>query len=57
MNREGFERIGRSLAEDCYTGTETVWGHDQLKHNDPDRRRLVQTVRPFLFDRGPGTEV
>ena len=44
-----FEPIGKSLADDCFAGTETVWSHEQLKHNDPDRQRLVQTVKPILF--------
>lgn len=44
-----FEEIGLSLADDCYQDTEAVWGHDHLKHNDPDRLRLVQRVKPILF--------
>ena len=47
-----FEQIGISLADDCNAGTEIVWGHDQLKHNDADRQRLVQVVRPILFGVG-----
>lgn len=46
---KSFEEIGLSLAEDCYKGTATLWGHDQLKHNEPDRLRLVQTVKSILF--------
>lgn len=44
-----FEEIGQSLAEDCYHGTTRRWGHDHLKHNNPDRLRLVNLVRPILF--------
>jgi hypothetical protein len=44
-----FEDIGKSLADDCNGGTENVWGHDHLKHNDPDRRRLVEVIKPILF--------
>jgi hypothetical protein len=44
-----FEQIGLSLADDCHADTEIVWGHDQLKHNDADRQRLVQVVKPILF--------
>jgi hypothetical protein len=44
-----FEKIGESLANDCDADTTTLWGHEQLNHNDPDRQRLVQTVKPFLF--------
>jgi hypothetical protein len=33
----------------CYLDTETLWTHAQLKHNDPDRQRMVTTVKPILF--------
>lgn len=46
---KSFERIGESLADDCDAGITGLWGHEQLNHNDPDRRRLDQTVKPFLF--------
>jgi hypothetical protein len=46
---KNFERIGESLADDCDAGTTEHWGHEQLTHNDPDRRRLDQLVKPFLF--------
>jgi hypothetical protein len=45
----GFEAIGKSLANDCDTGTAECWDHEQLQHNDAERRRLVQIVKPFLF--------
>ena len=45
----GFEEIGKSLANDCSAGTTEHWDHEQLQHNDPERQRLVQTVKPFLF--------
>ncbi len=44
-----FEKIGESLANDCDAGTGELWGHEQLQHNDAERQRLVQTVKPFLF--------
>ena len=44
-----FEKIGMTLAEDCDAGTEEIWEHEQLRHNAPERERLVQIVRPFLF--------
>ena len=47
---KSFEDIGLSLADDCHKNTETVWGHDHLKHNNPDRQRMVQIVKPILFD-------
>ena len=45
----GFEEIGKSLADDCDAGNAELWAHEQLKHNDDERLRLVQTVKPFLF--------
>jgi hypothetical protein len=44
-----FEDIGRTLANDCDARTAGNWNHAQLQHNDSDRQRLVQIVRPFLF--------
>jgi hypothetical protein len=44
-----FEAIGMSLANDCDDGNSEHWDHEQLQHNDDERQRLVQTVRPFLF--------
>jgi len=45
----GFEEIGKSLANDCGAGSVEHWDHEQLRHNDAERQRLVQTVKPFLF--------
>lgn len=47
--KQSLERIGRSLAEDCHDGTTTRWDHDQLQHNDGERDRLRDAVKPFLF--------
>jgi len=44
-----FELIGKALAEDCFADSETMWGHEQLKHNDPDRRRLIEKVKSIIF--------
>jgi predicted ATP-dependent endonuclease of OLD family len=46
---QAFEQIGKSLADDCHAGTETVWGHEHLGHNDNDLARLVAIVEPILF--------
>jgi hypothetical protein len=46
MNYEG---IGRSLAEECYQGTVSLWSHEQLEQNEPDRLRMVEIVRPIAF--------
>jgi hypothetical protein len=45
----GFEEIGKFLANDCAASTTEFWDHEQLQHNDTERQRLVQTVKPFLF--------
>ncbi len=47
--KKSFEEIGNSLADDCGAGTAALWGHEQFSHNDADRQRLHQTVKPFLF--------
>ena len=44
-----FDRIGASLAEDCHRGIMDLWQGNQLAHNEPDRRRLFESVRPILF--------
>lgn len=46
-----YEEIGKALADDCAGNTTEVWAHEQLRHNDSDRLRLVERVRPFLFPR------
>ena len=43
-----FEDIGESLAEDCFKGTVSVWGHDHLNQNQPDLQRLLESVKPIL---------
>jgi len=44
-----LEQIGSLLADDCFAGTLTTWSHEHLKHNDPDRLRLIGVVKPILF--------
>ncbi len=44
-----FEGIGRSLADDCDAGTTELWDLEQLQHNDSERQRMLQNVKPFLF--------
>ena len=46
-----WEEIGESLADECFGGTVDIWGHEQLQHNEPDRLRLIQSVRSILFDK------
>lgn len=45
----GFEEIGKSLANDCHADTTQRWNHEQLQHNDVERQRLVQKIKPILF--------
>jgi hypothetical protein len=44
-----YETIGQALAKDCRENTSQTWGHDHLRHNEPELNRLRQIVRPFLF--------
>jgi hypothetical protein len=46
---KSYERIGASLADDCFADTRLAWNHPQLKHNEADRQRLMLTVKPILF--------
>jgi hypothetical protein len=44
-----YETIGRAMAEDCRNGTDTIWGHELLRHNVNEIGRLRQHVLPILF--------
>ena len=44
-----YEKIGLAMAKDCREGTDTVWGHELLRHNASEIERLRQHVRPILF--------
>jgi hypothetical protein len=46
---KGYEDIGRALADDCDGDGRKTWDHELLRHNEVDRLRLFQTVKPFLF--------
>ena len=43
------EDIGLALAEDCLKGEFKMWHNPQFEHNDAERQRLVDVVKPFLF--------
>ncbi len=45
-----FESIGESLAKDCAENTNRTWGHNLLKHNEEELKRMILFVKPFLFD-------
>jgi hypothetical protein len=44
-----YETIGKAMAEDCRNGTNTIWGHDLLRHNADEISRLRQRILPILF--------
>lgn len=44
-----YETIGWNLAEDCFLDQREYWDHEQLSHNEQDRVRLTDLVKPFLI--------
>jgi hypothetical protein len=44
-----YETIGLAIARDCREDTATIWGHDLLRHNASELKRLRQRVWPILF--------
>jgi hypothetical protein len=46
-----LERIGTALAEDCLEKDFEVWHHAHLMHNSDELQRLVDIVKPILFQR------
>jgi hypothetical protein len=44
-----YETIGAAMAQDCREDTDTIWGHDLLRHNAGELARLRDQVRPILF--------
>lgn len=52
----GFEAIGMSLAEDCRSGSNSTWNHEQLMHNAEELQRMTPILKPILFaSDAPGT--
>lgn len=47
--KQTYEQIGFALANDCDGNQTAMWGHEQLKHNDDQRKLLLEIVKPFLF--------
>jgi hypothetical protein len=45
----GYEDIGRSLANDCINNQSGTWAHEHLRHNEAERIRLANCLRPFIF--------
>jgi hypothetical protein len=48
-NLGSYEDIGSALAKDCREGTDTVWGHNLLRHNARELDRLREHVQLILF--------
>ena len=48
--KKNFEGIGESLAKDCAENTNETWGHDLLKHNEDELKRIHLAVKSFLFN-------
>jgi hypothetical protein len=44
-----FEEIGKALAEGCFQRELSLWDHLHLIHNKAELQRLVDVVRPILF--------
>ncbi|MFP4004440.1 MAG: hypothetical protein ACLFV8_11740, partial [Alphaproteobacteria bacterium] len=44
-----YEDIGRAMARECQDGTQSVWAHELLRHNEDERARLCDAVGNFLF--------
>ncbi|MGO9485004.1 MAG: hypothetical protein ACLPX9_10535 [Rhodomicrobium sp.] len=44
-----FEAIGRTMADDCRSGTQAIWAHELLRHNEGELNRLREAVYAILF--------
>ncbi len=44
-----YEKIGASLADECYRNERRFWTHKLLAHNETELVRLNESVKPFLF--------
>jgi len=44
-----FEEIGAKLAEDCRSGSHSIWGHQLLQNNETELARMNERLRPVLF--------
>jgi hypothetical protein len=44
-----YETVGTAMARDCREETDTIFGHELLRHNTSELDRLRVRVRPILF--------
>ncbi len=49
LGHKTCEDIGLALAQECAENKYTLWGHDLLEHNELELKRLISSVKPFLF--------
>ncbi len=49
LGHQSYETIGQTLADECVHNVYELWGHELLKHNQPELARLMKEVKPFLF--------
>jgi hypothetical protein len=47
---KSLEAIGESLSANCSDNTDGLWGHELLKHNETELKRMISSVKPFLFN-------
>ncbi len=47
--RLSYENIGNALAKECSERTNTLWNHEELKHNETDTRNMYEAVHPIFF--------
>lgn len=45
-----FEKIGETLASECYQNTNKIWNHRLLEHNRNELKQIISSVKPFLFN-------
>ncbi len=50
VGMKSYEAIGQTLAQECVDNTRGLWSHDLLKHNEPELVRMIELVKPFLFE-------
>jgi hypothetical protein len=44
-----YDDIGRKMADECRTGTYSIWTDDLLRHNQTELARLRASVHAWLF--------
>ncbi|MDX2273275.1 MAG: hypothetical protein NW237_15185 [Cyanobacteriota bacterium] len=47
---KSLESIGEALSANCSDNTDGLWEHDLLRHNKTELKRMISSVKPFLFN-------